>query len=486
MYRQSPSRTQRSKGFKVKHVLQICLLLAVCFWLIYQVKHSHDKRKEYSESDGRSVLQRESGDGLIRLGRKDVQSRLEGAISKIGKHEEPEEEEEVAGGEVEENKSEDELEDKKVKGKEDELVGSEEDGEIDEHEQEKSHEDGDREEDMVDEEKEREEVENETHETYSEDGHDQLDKEISTEEGDHDGDDGSVDEAREEHYKADDASSAVTHDAQIATSENEKEGLENSTENPRGILEEENKDNNRGGETSDGEKLEGGGEVGKYDHQSNMTNDDLDSGSSTNNTKAEGVDAHLTNNSTPETTTEDHGLRSENEIENKPELNLNSEIRINSTSADGFDLNTNASNPVDISVLNADSRHADFNATGSSEPKDGESHSEEFSNSSNNTYNTESSGASENIIISKGSAEAVNNGSLPQGNAEINAVNADINGGAEGILESATESHVDDLHDAIDISDTSNFAEEKEVHIHLDTIPEIQTEGTYSKDVAAE
>ncbi|PQQ10772.1 neurofilament medium polypeptide [Prunus yedoensis var. nudiflora] len=52
MLKQSPSRNQRSKGFKVKHALQMFLLLAICIWLLYQLKHSHDK-KAYEESSAK-------------------------------------------------------------------------------------------------------------------------------------------------------------------------------------------------------------------------------------------------------------------------------------------------------------------------------------------------------------------------------------------------------------------------------------------------
>ncbi|WOH14929.1 hypothetical protein DCAR_0934459 [Daucus carota subsp. sativus] len=49
MYRHSPNRNQRSKGFKSKHALHNCVLVAVCLWLVYQVKHSNDKRKQFGE-----------------------------------------------------------------------------------------------------------------------------------------------------------------------------------------------------------------------------------------------------------------------------------------------------------------------------------------------------------------------------------------------------------------------------------------------------
>ncbi|CAL9072215.1 unnamed protein product [Musa textilis] len=49
MLRQVTSRNQRSKGFTMKNALQVCLLVIVCAWILYQIKHSHDKNKGYGE-----------------------------------------------------------------------------------------------------------------------------------------------------------------------------------------------------------------------------------------------------------------------------------------------------------------------------------------------------------------------------------------------------------------------------------------------------
>ncbi|KAK8952908.1 hypothetical protein KSP40_PGU004084 [Platanthera guangdongensis] len=50
MMRQSSSRNQRSKGgFKLRHFIQVFLLVAICIWLVYQVKHSRDKKRAFEE-----------------------------------------------------------------------------------------------------------------------------------------------------------------------------------------------------------------------------------------------------------------------------------------------------------------------------------------------------------------------------------------------------------------------------------------------------
>ena len=94
MLKQSPSRNQRSKGFKVKHVLQIFLLLAICVWLLYQMKRSHDKKKAYDEESSSTVLGKmQSGSEFVRLGRRDLRPLVKDASSRDEKREGKEEEE---------------------------------------------------------------------------------------------------------------------------------------------------------------------------------------------------------------------------------------------------------------------------------------------------------------------------------------------------------------------------------------------------------
>ncbi|XP_075478985.1 uncharacterized protein LOC142519852 [Primulina tabacum] len=71
----------------------------------------------------------------------------------------------------------------------------------------------------------------------SEDINDQMEKESSVEETDRDGDDTNSHKSREEHCKADDASSAVSHETRMDGMENENEHDENSNEQVEDILE---------------------------------------------------------------------------------------------------------------------------------------------------------------------------------------------------------------------------------------------------------
>lgn len=225
MYKHSPSRSQRSKGIKVKHILQICLLVALCCWLIYQVKHSHDKKREFDDS-AKVSLAAEQKVGVVKLGRKYLNPQMKDKVTKASKQDDDEEEETAV--EEEDNKHEEveEQDDNKIDEKEEEEDIDEERGdgeEIDDHEQEKFDADNDQEVDFVDDEKERENVdEQKLEEEDAEDNKGQTEKDnASREHYKKGGDITNTREAREENYKADDASSAVSHDTQIASTDDQ-------------------------------------------------------------------------------------------------------------------------------------------------------------------------------------------------------------------------------------------------------------------------
>ncbi|RWV95449.1 hypothetical protein GW17_00041924 [Ensete ventricosum] len=103
----SSSRNQRGKGgFKMKNVLHVCLLVAICVWLLYQMKHSHDKRKAYEERV--SKLPFKGGEKRLDLakkfGRKDLPHAVETAPTRESQIEEEDDEkvEHEEGGDEEE------------------------------------------------------------------------------------------------------------------------------------------------------------------------------------------------------------------------------------------------------------------------------------------------------------------------------------------------------------------------------------------------
>ncbi|XP_059460528.1 protein Ycf2-like [Corylus avellana] len=207
MLKQSPSKSQRTKGFKVKHAIQICLLLAICIWLLYQVKHNHEKKKRYEESFKKISEKMRNGREIIKFGRKDLHPQVEETALEIEGKEEFEEE-------VEDSKPEDSEDDGRGGG----------DDEIDGHDQERIEEEESEEvEDLTDEEdREREER---SEELDSEVKGTQIEDVIFSEDQTQTEGERNTLEARKEHYKGDDASSAVVQNTQTMSTKFEIGGL---------------------------------------------------------------------------------------------------------------------------------------------------------------------------------------------------------------------------------------------------------------------
>eukprot|EP00262_Sarcandra_glabra_P018314 TRINITY_DN6518_c0_g1_i2.p1 TRINITY_DN6518_c0_g1~~TRINITY_DN6518_c0_g1_i2.p1 ORF type:complete len:518 (+),score=136.62 TRINITY_DN6518_c0_g1_i2:223-1776(+) len=73
MFKPQSSRNPRNVGgFKVKLVLHICLLLAVCVWLIYQVGHSYYKKKAFDDGNQKSSEKVQNRPEVLNFGRKDL------------------------------------------------------------------------------------------------------------------------------------------------------------------------------------------------------------------------------------------------------------------------------------------------------------------------------------------------------------------------------------------------------------------------------
>lgn len=182
------SRNQRSRGFRLKHILQIGILVAVCIWLLYQVKHSHEKKRAYNARNSKIIRTPiENQEDVFQFGRKDLtRTEAAGTTSEIHKEEESEEAQEEEEPEVKQEETEDE-----------EMRGAGDDG-ADEQNQEQ-HEGAERGEDSMEEEGNGGQME----ET---DLFDSQDHEEGT-------------QAREENYKSDDASSAVEHEVHATDSE---------------------------------------------------------------------------------------------------------------------------------------------------------------------------------------------------------------------------------------------------------------------------
>ncbi|XP_004230671.1 uncharacterized protein [Solanum lycopersicum] len=524
MYKQSPSRNHRSKGVKVKNVLQICLLLAVCFWLIYQVKHSHDKKKEFDEDDAKSSIKSGSINELVKLGRKDL-PRIEGLDTVHEKHREELEDETVE--EEEGNKPEEEdLEENNTKEKNDEHREDEvedhdeekndehrEDGEdevddhdqekneehredaedeVDDHDHEKSDVERDPELDAVDEDRERgEDNEKETEERDAEVNDSQVDEENSLEEHDHDEDSSSSHEAREEHYKADDASSAVTHDTVVTTTENESGKLEQEVEHSAEAKSKAGVDNIMQINTSQNTTVvlkEENGKADEEDSPPNTTNSEekhddpiLSTAADTsisNSTRTEGLAENSESRTySTELSTQAHDLLLQNGTQ---AVNQESNATVGDTTSSNMSTSQQSSNSADT----VDDNQIDSNLTVSSKNDELDSIPVDSSNVSGDTEPS----LAEKVVQGNATAEAVDNGGLPLNDNNATEVEkADTGSEETGITDEEVDaSIVENLgDDLIDSSDSSSHLEEKHVRTDVETLPEIQTEGSM-EDAAAE
>ncbi|KAM0951575.1 hypothetical protein DsansV1_C03g0027031 [Dioscorea sansibarensis] len=190
MLRQTPSRNQRARGFRMKHALQIFLLTAICVWLLYQIKHSHDKKREMEESNSKiSNKLAANEDGRFNFGRKDLPHA--------------EQIESVNETQVEEEKEETEEEDEQ-EPKQEEALDEDERGVGDDSIDEKDQYRGD------------EEAE-------------EAEKDVKDEEADDESDNvRDFQEAREENYRKDDVAGSVHRETQTTESET---GDDESTDN---------------------------------------------------------------------------------------------------------------------------------------------------------------------------------------------------------------------------------------------------------------
>ncbi|KAK4340111.1 hypothetical protein RND71_041573 [Anisodus tanguticus] len=542
MYKQSPGRNHRSKGIKVKNVLQICLLLAVCFWLIYQVKHSHDKKKEFDENDTKTPTKTESSNELVKLGRKDLLPRgIEGLDTVNEKHREEPEDETVEEEEEEGNKPEvDDLEENNTKEKNDEQKDGED--EVDGHDQEKSDVEPDQEED-VDEDKERgedneketdergedneketdergedneketdergedneketdqrgedneketdergEDNEKETEERDSEVNDSQVEEENSLEDHDHDEDSSSSHEAREEHYKADDASSAVTHNTVVTTTENESGKLEQEAEHAAEAKSEVGVNNimqiNASQNTTVALKVEDGKADGegsppnttnseeKHDDPISSTAEDT---SVSNSTKTEG----LTENSesrthSTEVSTQTLDLSLQNGTET---VNQEYNVTVGDTTSGVSNLSISSSQKNNSTDM-ADDNQIDSNLTVSSKNDELDSTPVDSSNVPGELS------LAEKVVQGNATVEAVDNNATEVEKADTTS--EEIGTTDEGVDASIAENLGEVQDDPIDTSDSSTHLEEKHIRTDVETLPEIQTEGNM-EDAAAD
>ncbi|XVF45808.1 hypothetical protein PTKIN_Ptkin02bG0236600 [Pterospermum kingtungense] len=563
MFKKSGSRNQRSKGIRMKHVLQISLLLGVCFWLIYQVKRSHDKRKEFDEKDAKASVKAEIDDVIIKFGRKDLPhvqevstnhkheeeengveveeenkhdeeqdgkaKRVEeGEQEGISKHEDEEQEEgnkheedeqeeaskheeeerdEASKHEEEEEEQEEVREDEGSKHDDDEEQEAEikdeeaEDGgrgggddEVDGNELERADGEAVHEEEFMDEEKEREaegdDKENEEKENEEKEREGEEESNNSENEQNHDEGDRNVHEAREEHYKADDASSAVSHVTQMINSEDDKLHVENSGDNSMmNVLEQETKANTteetNGGENKSELKVSESGSslnatyAKENDHETGSSNSEYISLPNTTHT-TEFVDQ--TSNDSAEVS---------KETGNKPGEVNNTEMPgslQNGTSAQHTTEDSKVTEETYQEKANETISYPDSNTANSSKIENVDLATRDSSNSSTNAE----SGMSEDIAKINATAGGDGFGSSETKEITDSTQNDksegdnESNGTDESTDASSNETVDGAQQDPIDTSDNTLPQEEKDARVDLRTLPDITTEGSNHEDAAAE
>ncbi|KAJ0980370.1 hypothetical protein J5N97_008625 [Dioscorea zingiberensis] len=187
MLRPTASRNQRARGFRVKHGLQIFLLIAICIWLLYQVKHSHDKKRAMEESNSKgSIKVGEIQEERFNFGRK--------VLPRAGQAESTSETQ--AEEEKEETEEEDEQEPKQEEAMEEDERGVGDDS-IDEKDQYRGDE-------------EAEEGEESGHEEEKDGKEEEMDESYNLRD---------FQEAREENYRRDDVAGSVHQETQTTYSE---------------------------------------------------------------------------------------------------------------------------------------------------------------------------------------------------------------------------------------------------------------------------
>ncbi|OVA20459.1 hypothetical protein BVC80_1063g4 [Macleaya cordata] len=479
MFKQSPSRNQRSKGFKIKHALQIGLLLAVCIWLLYQVKHSHDKKKAFEESNAKLLEKMESGHEIIKLGRKDLHPRVEESISENEGHNEEEEieeqEENKHDEEEDENKHEeveDEGEESKPEENEDEGRGGGDD-EVDEHDRERAEEEAKREEGFVDEEdKESEEKENE-------------EKEDQIEDQDHDR---NTQEAREEQYKGDDASSAVVRDTQgmntetesgVGEKSNEEEHVEKlepdelGSQNKTSSIEEVTSDQHDNLKTGDGEIIEGNQTLNATNGEVNgsgITLSEAENGSQTNSTtNLKSIDQpEVNNNSTAE-----NGEIPSSSMQNGTDITQDQTIVMIPSNVGDSNLQAVVPEQTENSNMNSEMVESDSNSLLSTTTQNADE-----SNGESGEEQTVKSGEED------GSVSSVTNENIDGDQKDESETTAGTEEAEDNSSSSTTNDNEDSVESkSVDSNDTL-IPEVREARTDLSTLPETVTEGTNSEDAA--
>ncbi|XAR58673.1 hypothetical protein NMG60_11014158 [Bertholletia excelsa] len=336
------------------------------------------------------------------------------------------------------------------------------------------------EEELLDDEKEREIDEKE-----NEDKEGQNEQESTSEDHDH-GVSRNAHEAREEHYKADDASSAVTHETEAIDAAIKAESLENSDENNEtDVLEEENKmnktdeiwanQNNTGLAAGEGELTENGilrnvteKEQEIQETVSSKPEESLISNSTV--TTESNNEQQVVSNNTTEINPEINNLYLQNVTESKTGSVEIQNVTAADTALDGLGLQTISLGQQDnASHAALDRELPNSNSVVSHDTENAESTTEGSSNSSNATHLT----TPESVQL-----EELSN--VTQKEKAENSEGREVSR-TDGRVDASKYENIEEIHhDPIDAVDTG-VTLEKDVRTDLETLPEIITEEATAK-----
>jgi hypothetical protein len=462
-------------------------------------ENRHEKEDEEGGQEGGGTKDDE-------VEREEEHMHEEEEIGEVTDHLEKEKEEQIEHEEDERNEEAD-SEENNDEGRE---VG---DDEVDERDREKIEGEADPDGEFMDEEKEREDDEGEKKESQGnegggkeiqgnedEDREVQTDNETQSEDQDHDGGKNSH-VAREEHYMADDASSAVTHDTQIRSTEPEKEGLEKSNENLAAAdLQQEKHSINDNPLDVNGDKNNSTSQLEQAEngHSLNATTDEKKNDETTlaksedespNNTTVTVLssDQSVSSNKSTEVSSEagDKQVSENLEVPGTSQqngmLNVSDSTQIRNATVDGHvtgdvaNLQTTQSEQVNDGII-SEGIQSDSNSKLLGQTENANSFGNDSSNSSSNS---ESGGSDKTIkkpeVIA---AEDVNSG-FSSGTNETTEATHDENSGtiheSGGTDENTISSTTNETGDAVihDPNDSSIGQDEREARIDLGTLPDI-------------
>ncbi|CAK8573791.1 unnamed protein product [Lathyrus sativus] len=552
------SRNQRSKGVKIKHVLQVILLLGVCFWLIYQVKHNHDKKKEFDKNDSTLSSVRTETDTVVKLGRKD----LHPVKDEVDQNEKQEEEDEPVvedaenkreHGEQEKQGNKHETEEREEQDEEENKHGTEEQEEG-ENKTEEIEDEGDVEIDENDHENEKSDVDNDQDDEDADELKDKVEDSDETENEDkEDEEKGGLDEnheAREEHYKGDDASSAVAHDTHATSTETESINLTQADLSERMNIKQP--DNTTSFHSDENNRIQNDSDLSDREHEvadavtSNVTSGkEIGNDSLSTETAETKTDSHLdvrsnltavvieaSNNSTgagDDTANSSEQIKRVivSESDNAQNATANTTVAGDIKQTEGLEQSGNKTSegnlPDNDATVSSKPENHDADATVSIKPENHDADATvsikpENHDAAPRESPTLGASALEKTIGVVASNETENiSGNLDinvtsdttesdksKGSTETNEANETQNTDAtmDEMFKSNTQTRETDekpdssnaneildsvIHDAIDSSDTQNIHEDMATaQTDLDTLPEIQTEGNDGDENSAE